>query len=331
VEQVEARIAEVERLASAGASIEELARAVKKVHVGCTIPMAGLRRGDLLFRARQMSERPIHRSQVSYPPARTLDKFGRANDVHQPMFYACVANRHDDPGHNNLIACLWESKAEVGQVFAVSTWRVEEDIRLYPFGFHADAILNDPFTYKAGRAADPVVTGGSPESALRVIQLWESTAFTQDVPAGRESLYKITVALTRYALDFRWPIGSAGPGPHDRVSGIMYPSVANRLCVENACLRPEEADRVLTLLKVQMLSPSSLIQLDLIDRSSIEEPVGNAQVQLFDSSFQCNGGHEIRWPIRVVLSSIVDARNNTRSVGSQLCEWSGTNSSRRIE
>jgi len=324
VEEVEARIAKVEQLVAAGATIEELALAIRAVHRGCTIQMAGLRRGDLLFRARRITERPTNRSQVSYPRAETLNVFGRANDIRQAMFYACTANQHPDRDHDNMIACLWESGAESGQVFAIGTWQVEEDIPLYPFGFHADAILNSPVNQKSGRATDPVINAGSPRDALLVIKRWESAAFTKSVPAGEESLYKFTVALTKYALDFRWPVGSAGPGPHDRVSGIMYPSVANRLCVENVCLRPEEADRVLTLLGVTILSPSDMTEFDLSNRSSVEEPIGMAQVTLFGSSLPCNRSHDIRWPLRVVLSSEFDVDNNTMSAGSHLHVWSNT-------
>jgi hypothetical protein len=66
VEEVEARIAKVEQQVAEGTSIEELALAIKAVHLGCTIQMAGLKRGDLLFRARRIIERLINRSQVSY-------------------------------------------------------------------------------------------------------------------------------------------------------------------------------------------------------------------------------------------------------------------------
>jgi hypothetical protein len=324
VEEVQARIARVRQLVTAGASIEELALAIKAVHRGCSIQMAGLKRGDFLFRAKRITERPTHRSQISYPPAERLNVFGRANDIRQPMFYACTANQHPHRDHDNRIACLWESRAEIGQVFAISMWQVEEDIPLYPFGFHVDAILNSPFNQKSGRATDPVITGGSPRDALLVIQRWESTAFTEIVPAGEEALYKFTVAMTKYALDLRWPVGSAGPGPNDRVSGIMYPSVANRLCVENVCLRPEEADRVLTLLDVIILSPSEMREFDLANRLSVEEPIGMAQVRLFESSLPCNRSPDIRWPFRIVLSSEFDVGSNTISAGSQLRAWSGT-------
>jgi hypothetical protein len=323
VEEVQARIAKVAQLVAAGASIEELALAIKAVHRGCKIQMTGLKRGDLLFRARPITERPTKRSEVSYPPAERAN-VGRANDIRQPMFYACTANRHPDPDHDNMIACLWESRAVSGQVFAISTWQVEEDIPLYPLGFHVDAFLNSPFNQKSGRATAPVITGGSPRDALSVIQHWESATFTEVVPTGEESLYKFTLAMTKYALDFRWPVGSAGPGPNDRVSGIMYPSVANRLCVENVCLRPEEADRVLTLLDVTILSPSDMREFDLANRSSVEEPIGMAQVRHFGSSLPCNRGHDIRWPLRVVLSSGFDIGNNTTSAGSHLRVWSGT-------
>jgi hypothetical protein len=139
VETAESRIAEVEELVAVSGSIEELAHAIKAVHVGCTIQMAGLKRGDLLFRARRISEHPTLRSDVSYPQPERLNVFGRANNIQPPMFYACVANRHANKDHNNMIACLWESKAEIGEIFAISTWEVEEDIPLYPFGFHVEA------------------------------------------------------------------------------------------------------------------------------------------------------------------------------------------------
>jgi hypothetical protein len=73
-----------------------------------------------------------------------------------------------------------------------------------------------------------------------------------------------------------------------------------------------------------MLSPADMEQFDLASRSSVEEPIGMAQVTLFGSSLPCNRSHDIRWPLRVLLFPSFDVRNNTISVGSRLHAWSGT-------
>jgi hypothetical protein len=273
--------------------MDELVAAVKAVHLGCNVTVLTLFPGKRLFRAVRVTERPIHQSRISYPPSRLLDKMGRANDVGHAMFYASMADRPGLEPRSNFLACVWESKVEDGELLAVGEWEVTEELRVYPFGFQAPEMGN------MERGQQPWIHSSMPNESITLIKAWESEVFTRTVNTGEENQYKLSVALTKYAINLRAPMGGT-----DRVSGIVYPSVATHLCSDNVCLTPEAADEGLALLGVRIMDAKNLRFFRENDDRPDDDAVGGAEVMFHDSSYPCDGSGEVRWPKRWIMRSI---------------------------
>jgi hypothetical protein len=138
-EEAQARIHRVEELAASNAPMDELVAAVRAVHLGCTIKIVTADAGKRFFRAVKMTEKPVVKSRVSYPPAQKAS-LGRANEEGHPVFYASFADSATPDGSGNLIACAFESRAKAGELFAVGEWVAVEDLILYPFGFQSPRV-----------------------------------------------------------------------------------------------------------------------------------------------------------------------------------------------
>jgi hypothetical protein len=291
-EEARTRIQRVEELASSDAPMEELAAAVKAVHSGCAVKVVTVGPGKRMFRAVGVKERPVHKSRVSYPPAH-LAPLGRANDIGQSLFYASIADSPGPEGRSNILACAWESKAEDGDLLAIGEWVAIETLPLYPFGFQA-LQMNTML-----RGNQPWIRQSTPEDAMEVINAWESEVFTRVVKPGDERQYRISVALTKYALDIRAEMGDT-----DRVSGIVFPAVATQLNSDNICLTPEAADNGLALLGVRILDAKNMHLFGDQEERPEEGAVGIAEVTFHDTSYPCNGRDEIKWPKRWIMRSI---------------------------
>jgi hypothetical protein len=217
---------------------------------------------------------------------------GRANEEGQPLFYASIADRPGPEGRSNILACVWESKIEAGDLLAVGEWAATKTLPVYPFGFQA------PEMSTMVRANQPWIHASLPEDAMALINEWESRVFTRIVKTGDERQYRISVALTKYALELRAELGDA-----DRVSGIVYPAVATRLNSDNICLRPEAVDTGLVLCGVWLLRVKNMRLFEEGDWRPEVDAVGAAEVTFCDSSRQCDGSGDIKWPKHWVIGS----------------------------
>jgi len=281
-EEARTRIQQVEELASRDAPIEDLVAAIKAIRLGCDVQMVTLEPDKRIFRAVRVTEPPVHKSRISYPPSAKA-ALGRANDLGQSLFYASIADSPGPSGRSNILACAWESKAEDGDLLAIGEWVVIETLPLYPFGFQA------PEMSAMIRGNQPWMRGSTPEDTMAVIHDWESQVFTRIVKPGDEHYYRVSVALTKYALGLRGDMGET-----DRASGIVYPSVATRLNSDNICLTPEAADNGLALLGVRILDAKNMRMFGDHDERPHEGAVGSADVTFHDSSYPCKGGDEIK-------------------------------------
>jgi len=290
-EEAQARIHRVEELAASNAPMDDLVAAVRAVHLGCTIKIVTAEAGKRFFRAVKMTEKPVVKSRVSYPPAQKAS-LGRANDEGHPVFYASFADSATPDGSGNLIACAFESRAKAGELFAVGEWVAVEDLILYPFGFQS------PRVSAMARGTQPWIRQSEPVEAMKVINAWESKVFTRMVRPGEECEYRVGVALTKYALNMRDDFGFT-----DRISGIVFPAVATELNTDNVCLTPAAADNGLELLDVRMLEVKNLRLLEDGDECPETGAVGAAEVTIYDRSYPCNGKDEIKWPQTWIMRS----------------------------
>jgi hypothetical protein len=291
-------IEQIERLEEDGATIDELVSAIKELHAGGTVELPVLPEGSRLFRAREIDRRPLTQSEVSYPPAHVVTKLGRANAPGHSMFYSCWGtDAYSD--RNNMIGCLWETRAAEDKIYALSEWQTMEPLPLYPFGYRTVEFLENPLPLGNLRSRRPFIIGALPTEPMAAIQQWESRVFTE----GSDKRYPLSAALTKYALDLRF---NGAADEWEKVAGIVYPSVANGLSMDNVCLMPNVVDAAVALLGVRILRVRDMCIVEAGDEQAPADAVARAEITLHETSSSCTDQGEIHWPRNWIMRSIFD-------------------------
>jgi hypothetical protein len=195
-----------------------------------------------LYRGVICKEPPQDISRISYPPSALITKLGRLNREQQSIFYAtCGAP-----------AVYPEIHVKTGDRVVVSTWEYTEPVYMHNLGFHPNSLerLGTVVDGPRRRFANPIPNETAENEKLRR-QL--SEAFTDDVPAGEEWRYKLSVAMNELLFDGAEPLLiTYADGPRfERAIGTVYPAMRMRGAADNVAIWPEYADRFLRLTFVQ--------------------------------------------------------------------------------
>lgn len=221
--------------------IDVLKKRLRAKMGGFVVAMKPILAGARLFRGVPRAERPSDVRQISYPPAEVVTSMGRLNRVGSSMFY-CSAG--EPP-------VSYELKARVGDTIAVSEWEVLEPLWLHNLGFHEDALVKLGVPFVGSR---PDLTNAIPDETTENERLRRkfSLALAEDVAAGDEYKYKLSVAINELLFDKAGPIPIREGRPRfDGASGTVYPSVQLNARADNVALFPEFVDSSLQIRSVK--------------------------------------------------------------------------------
>jgi hypothetical protein len=182
-----------------------------------------------------VTEPPSSVSRVSYPPPEYVKVNGWLNRAGEPIFYGSLSQ---------FQSCLLECDAEVGETFAVSSWRTTVQMKVNHLGY-SQAALDQAGAHRP--LPDFINPGGYRERNL-IICDWQARVFTAHVPKGEGERYRLPIGLKKLA------IGVGGPTDPNPYSGIQYPSIASKLLNDNIALLPWEVDRKVNLSQVILLT-----------------------------------------------------------------------------
>lgn len=220
----------------------ELQERVRIIHAGFHFMIPTFPAGTLIYRAVRVSQRPAHKSRISYPPLDAVKSNGRLNRVNEVMFYGAL---------NQFASCLQECAWQVNEFFAVSGWLATQAMTFNHLGYSTKVLkaLNPN--------REPPVFGQPKEDSERnaLIREWQSRVFTQQVPSGKEHLYRLPIALKDFALR---KFIQTDPNFPKLFSGVIYPSVAMWLLGDNVAILPSEVDAKMTLFEVILLTLDSV-------------------------------------------------------------------------
>lgn len=245
---------------------QELEEKVRQVHNGFVVKAPIMNPGTLIFRAIRVCNRPINKSGISYPPASLVKTSGRLNRAGEVMFYGSFFR---------FASCLLECSCRPGDFFAVSGWLTLKPMMFNHLGYSTKILR----AMKQQREI-PQFTEPDKDSARNgLIRDWQSRIFTQRVADGREDLYRLPVALRDHALGRLVHSESNLP---DKISGVIYPSVATELAEDNVAILPLEVDSKMALFEVM------LVLIDSVKR--VETDGGSVETQL--SIITCDSARE---------------------------------------
>ena len=142
---------------------------------------------------------------------------------------------------------FYELKARIGDIIAVSEWEVLEPLWFHNLGFHEDALIKLGAPFVGSR---PDLTNAIPNETKDNERLRRkfSLALTEDVGAGDEYKYKLSIAINELLFDKAGPIPLREGRPRfDLASGTAYPSVQLNARADNLALFPEFVDSSLRI------------------------------------------------------------------------------------
>ena len=200
--------------------------------------------GTEIIRIRPSESEPFtHKSQISYNSANPSDKYGRANNRKQPMFYGSIR----PPGGFSPYAA---SFAEMNHILAngnyklqnnsieltFGEWKVKESFYVIPIAFNNDFLKEN----KEYRRIKQTLSDSNEVSNREIEELeYISEEFAKSEIKSHLD-YKITAAFANYVIDKNRGIAEA----------ITYPSVRSNGKGYNICLTPSFVDKYLELTKV---------------------------------------------------------------------------------
>jgi hypothetical protein len=220
--------------------IEKLKSWIQLKLGGYKVAIKDIHAGNLFFRGVRWTDRPKTIDQLSNPPADKTSS-GRCNREGQSKFYAsCGAP-----------PVFYEIHAKQGNRVALSQWKLTEPLWMHNLGYHHAALRRIGTHVLAERSAltDPIPNESKENKKLRRAL---SLAFTKDIPAGKEHLYRQSIAINELLFDKAEPLKPTPGGPkYDRPSGTVYPAMRLRGDADNIVLSPEFVVSSLRLVNVR--------------------------------------------------------------------------------
>lgn len=243
LEDLRKELAQLEAGSFVDLTNEELREKIRLIHTGFTLNAPIYPAGTLIYRAVRVTERPSHKSRISYPPPQFATINGRLNKVGEVIFYGAL---------KQFASCLLECGHKVGEFFAVSAWLTTSTMTMNHLGY-SQAVLDQ---MKARRELPSFAKWDADDERNRIIREWQSRVFTATVPRNQEHLYRLPIALKNFALA---PMVQTYPGVPTLFSGVVYPSVAMWFLADNIAILPSEVDSKLSLFEVILLTIDSVI------------------------------------------------------------------------
>jgi hypothetical protein len=176
-----------------------------------------LRGNTQLYRGVRCEPRPNTISRISYPRPEHVTTLQRVNRIGQPRFYCSCSS----------VGMFYELHAKQGDLIAWSRWEVKEPLWMYNLGYHPEA-LRLLGTQEHNISMRQKITEAIPNETSEndKIRYEVSKAFTIDVPADKEYLYRLSIAINESfaKTEFEFPNDLGAPN-HKNVAGTVYPSM----------------------------------------------------------------------------------------------------------
>jgi hypothetical protein len=238
--EVRETIAAIRRVDLNTADIAALSRRIQYLLHGFVVQVPIIDPGTKIYRAVKWDQQHSQVGRLSYPPADKITRFGRVNNIRQPVFYCSV-------GWN---APQFELRLEKGDLFALSRWRVTERLIVNNLGF-TDKVFrrlqSDLRSMPQWIRRDQI-----PQSpVVRLLDRFFNEEFTREVSVGQEHLYKLSAAIARPFLHDVAEDEKVEGVRDNRMAGLLYPAIAALGHGDNLALKPEIVDRYLAIEQVE--------------------------------------------------------------------------------
>lgn len=230
------------------------------------------------------NKRITHISQLKYPPAEKVTKYGRCNMKGQSILYSAFG----------MISVYSELKPLRGDLITISKWRVRGDstVRYMPIFKNqpTDGTMN-PRMHMHNQAYN-IKLKDYPSNLQRKIELinqFVADAFTKRIDPRNDLDYLFSAYFSHRILNRDFD---------DEIDAIYYPSVQQGLAFENLAVRPDVFDAKYDLIEVR----ESIVMMDHTSRQGGTFSQGISDSKSFDYA-----GDKILWKPTLLTESEIKA------------------------
>jgi hypothetical protein len=228
--QIHDQIKELESLDRQSITIDELKHKISRLMKGHTVRPRKIVAKNI-FRARKTPQNRLFNkvNELWYPPTHLTTRYGRCNNINTTIFYC--SDRES--------TAILELRPDIGDYLTILKCRLKDSNNL-PY---VQELGLPEFTAKY----NPQLGGTILENSALGKAYWQNQEnevknlairsflvkeFIQNVVAGNEDQYKISVAISEILMS------------NDAFDGICYPSIATQHQGTNLALKPTSADRL---------------------------------------------------------------------------------------
>jgi hypothetical protein len=220
IEEIQKAIQTIKELDIKSVEIDSIKELLKPILKGFVVNTPKFKPGLTLYRGRYFETKPTNVCDLTYPPKEYIKSNQRVNRAGHPVFY-CSTDREV------LFFELTDVKPK--DKIVVSKWETTEELLVNNVGYTRTCFSN----LKSNRESQ---TWGEIKKEINIpetndlVNEFLSQEFTKIVPAGKEDLYKISIAIAEKLFS------------DDRFDGLLYPTISMKANADNLALKPRYID-----------------------------------------------------------------------------------------
>ncbi|WP_339540326.1 RES domain-containing protein [Pseudomonas sp. RA_5y_Pfl1_P24] len=247
------QIRKLNRIDPRSASYDSIRSTFNKITHGLNVVVGIAGGGEMFYRARVASKKPVKITELHAPPAHLVRGYQRCNPPLTPMFYAA----------SQRAGALLETRVSEGDTVYLSQWIARDRIP-----------VNRIFDSEENQAVNgmPAAAFSGPNDDLLLAYL--DTQFTRRIHASFADDYKFTAAIAQF-LTCNFHKDDEHTIRDDGHVALKYPSVLGLDTWHNTAMHAEFASKRLELLHVMELKVLSVndssIRVDILDTATTFE------------------------------------------------------------
>lgn len=266
-EEIKKAIKNIKELDLKSAEIDYIKELLTPVFKGFILGTPEFKPGKdslVLYRGRTCGSKPTKISDLTYPPKEYIKTDQRVNRAGHPVFY-CSTGRS---------AVFFELDVKPGDKIVVSKWKTTKELLVNNVGY-TKLCFSDLKSNRECPTFGEINKGIDIPQTNDLVKEFLSQEFSKIVPAGKEHLYKISIAIAEKLFS------------DDIFDGLIYPAITMKANADNLALKCKSVDEKKIIIKCV-----EYIQIDAKENFKYKITVLD-----FTDSFQDNG--TIEWKGRL--------------------------------
>ena len=216
IEEIQKAIQTIKELDLKSVEIDSVKELLKPILKGFVVNTPKFKPGLTLYRGRSCKTKPTNVYDLTSPPKESIKSNQRVNRAGHPVFYCSTARE----------VLFFELDVKPKDKIVVSKWETTEELIVNNVGYTRTCFSN----LKSNRESQ---TWGEIKKEINIpennnlVNEFLSQEFTKIVPAGKEDLYKISIAIAEKLFS------------DDLFDGLLYPTISMKANADNLAIKTQ--------------------------------------------------------------------------------------------